>query len=140
MIQISKVAIVLVPLLLAACSSVPTQPQQPQSNKQKAPVSVMDDVSESIDAPKAVLSLIKGSKRQIKQGDLKGARRTLERAVRISPRYPDSYYYLAKVNYLEGRYKQARSLAKKSLSLGAEDTLLDNILVLIDDIDNSEAQ
>ncbi|WP_413699468.1 tetratricopeptide repeat protein [Psychromonas sp. KJ10-10] len=78
--------------------------------------------------------------KKIKEGNLEGAKRLLERAVRITPRYPDSYYYLAKVNYLEGRYAQARSLAKKSLSLGAEGNLLDNILVLVNDIHDSEQQ
>ena len=137
MLKISKIGILFAPLLMIACTSVP--PQQ-QNNQPQPPVIVMEQTSQSIIAPKAVLSLIARSQQQVKQADLNGAKTSLERALRITPRYPDSYYYLAKVNYLQGQYIQARSMAKKSLSLGAQGSLLESILRLLDDIHESERQ
>tara|TARA_R110001583_G_scaffold16561_21_gene67975 strand:- start:3568 stop:4029 length:462 start_codon:yes stop_codon:yes gene_type:complete len=153
MLNISKVLIFFVPLLLIACTSVPPQSEQQHTSNDKmkkqpqkpaasepVPVVNMDAGNQIISAPKAVLSLIERSQQQIKEGDFKGAKISLERALRISPRYPNSYYYLAKVNYLEGQYAQARSLAKKSLSLGAQDDLLESVLRLLGDIQKREAQ
>lgn len=140
MLKVSKKWFFLAPVLLIGCSNVPTQQQPTQNNQEQPPVTVMEQTSAGIVAPKAVLNLIARSQQQIKQADLIGAKASLERALRITPRYPDSYYYLAKVNYLQGQYKQARSMAKKCLSLGAQGGLLESVLRLIDDIHESEGQ
>jgi Tfp pilus assembly protein PilF len=152
MLNINKALIFLLPLLLIACTNVPPQSQQqihkqkievkeqPQTASEVEPMVNMDLGNHEISAPQAVLSLITRSQQQIKKGNLKGAKVSLERALRISPRYPNSYYYLAKVNFLDGQYTQARSMAKKSLSLGAEGNLLESILKLLGDIHDKENQ
>ncbi|WP_232772547.1 tetratricopeptide repeat protein [Psychromonas sp. Urea-02u-13] len=143
MLNRSKVVVCIMQLLLAACASTPQQEQvintqnisMPSKSK---PVVSADKVNKIASAPQAVLSLIERSKSQLNNSNFKGASASLERAIRITPRYPDSYYYLAKVHYLEGKYSQARSLAKKTLSLGAQDNLLEKVLVLLDHIHESE--
>jgi Tfp pilus assembly protein PilF len=163
MTNILKTVISIMPLLLIACVSQPPKAQQDQvkdnqqrtqkittntmSNSEEKTTSSKSEslvdagkINETATAPQAVLSLIERSLQQLNNDDLKGAGRSLERAIRITPRYPESYYYLAKVRYLEGRYKQARSLAKKALSLGAQDSLLESVLVLLDNIHESEGQ
>ena len=152
-INISKSAVFILPLLLVACASQPQQPEtkpveEVQVNtSEKVSISSTPEpeveaakVNETATAPQAVLTLIERSQQQLRDNDFKGAGKSLERAIRITPRYPDSYYYLAKVRYLEGQYAQARSLAKKTLSLGAQDSLLENVLVLLGDIHESEAK
>jgi len=152
-LNLTKISLFIMPLLLVACTRQP-EPQQEQiknsdpitstkgftKKSMASPAINADKKDEIATAPKAVLSLIKRSQQQVKSDNLKGANSSLERAIRITPRYPDSYYYLAKIRYLEGRYTQARALAKKALSLGAQDDLLANILVLLDTIHESEAQ
>ncbi|MFT4837356.1 MAG: tetratricopeptide (TPR) repeat protein [Psychromonas sp.] len=44
---------------------------------------------------------------------------SLERAIRIAPRFPESYYRLGELRYQEGVYNQAVLLAQKALRLGA---------------------
>jgi Tfp pilus assembly protein PilF len=139
--NISKMGVFVVPLLLVACASQPQQSkssQVPSIVSQSQPVVSADKINVTASAPQAVLSLIERSQQQLNNDNVKGASTSLERAIRIAPRYPDSYYYLAKIRHLEGRYAQARSLAKKSLSLGAQDNLLEDVLLLLDNIHESE--
>ncbi|MCP5078413.1 MAG: hypothetical protein GY951_10210 [Psychromonas sp.] len=125
------------PLILAACATQPQQSQEQPSNESSAtevvePVVNTSKVSETASAPQAVLSLIERSQQLLNNEDVKGASSSLERAIRIAPRYPNSYYHLAEVRHIEGQNVQARSLAKKALSLGAQDDLLEAILLLLD--------
>lgn len=138
--------VLVVPFLVAACANkIPQSSDQYESNGQQKeqtsnvkPKVKTGSINTTASAPQAVLSLIERSQQLLGYENLKGAASSLERAIRISPRYPDSYYYLAKVRHLEGLNTQARALAKKSLSLGAEDVLLENILQLLDNIHESE--
>lgn len=144
-LKMSRVVVIIVPLLLVACASQPEHENikksaSPSTSTKAEPIVKSVHVNEVATAPQAVFSLIERSQQQLSNDDLKGASASLERAIRISPRYPDSYYYLAKVRYLEGRNAQARSLAKKTLSLGAQDSLLEKVLVLLDNIHESEGQ
>jgi len=129
------------PLLLLACA---TQPQQEaiKEDSTATPVEAVvntSKVNEVATAPQAVLSLVERSQVLGNNEDYKGATFLLERAIRIAPRYPNSYYQLAEVRHLEGRQTQARSLAQKALSLGAQDDLLEAILLLLDKIAESES-
>ena len=113
--------------LLTACGTIPTynangtQVQEtnntvPVSGKQSKPAPV-DDTAQ---APAAVLSLMKRADKQLSNGDNNGAIASLERAIRIAPRYPETYYRLGERYFYQGNYKQARSLAEKAITLGAD--------------------
>lgn len=93
-------------------------------------------VNSAAKAPAAVSSLLDRAEKQMNAGKLSSANSSLERAIRIAPRYPESYYRLALLRYQQGQYNQARSLAQKSISLGAKGGLHKQALKLIEDINN----
>lgn len=86
---------------------------KPEVKPESAPV---DDAAK---APAAVLSLLNRAQQQEQNGDQQAAVASLERAIRIAPRYPESYFRLGELRYKQGYYEQARSLGQKALSLGA---------------------
>ncbi len=142
-LKTAKVIISIMPLILVGCASQPQQSQDKSTNevsppKIEEPVVNANKVSEAVSAPQAVLSLIERSQVQRNNEDYKGATSSLERAIRIAPRYPNSYYHLAEVRHIEGRNTQSHSLLKKALTLGAQDDLLESILVLLAKINESE--
>lgn len=135
---IKKITLLCVPWLLVACGTIPTRqpveevkrpavtepqakplelPEQPPVKSQEAPV------ASPAQAPSAVISLLRRAEQQERDGNEKAAASSLERAIRIAPRYPESYYRLGELRYKEGSYSQAASLAQKTLSLGAQGTL-----------------
>jgi len=132
---VKKVTLLCVPWMLVACSTMPgkapveevisppiTGEQEkpevaPVVKPQQAPV---DSVAK---APPALFSLLQRAQRQEQDGDNRAAASSLERAIRIAPRYPGSYYQLGELRYREGAYRKAASLAQKTLSLGAEGRL-----------------
>jgi tetratricopeptide (TPR) repeat protein len=81
------------------------------------------DVSEVAAAPEVVNNLLAKAKKQQRQGDLNGAMSTVERAIRIAPRYPTSYYQLAVLKFDANEFSNAKSLAQKAISLGANGSL-----------------
>lgn len=132
---IKRLCLLLLPWLLTACGSIPTYNSNgtevqgstnssidntrkskpaPAVKPKQAPV---DDTAQ---APAAVLSLMKRAEEQVSRGDNRGAIASLERAIRIAPRYPETYYHLGERYFYQGNYKQARSLAEKSITLGAD--------------------
>ncbi|PKH04377.1 hypothetical protein CXF72_01130 [Psychromonas sp. MB-3u-54] len=130
----NKCAVLCLPWVLVACGTIPTQPmdetkrpavietppepvQPPVVSPQEAPV------DSAARAPSAVVYLIKRAEQQAQNGDPKAAASSLERALRMAPRFPESYYRLGELRYLEGAYNQAISLAQKALRLGAEGML-----------------
>jgi tetratricopeptide (TPR) repeat protein len=127
-----KVTLFCLPYFLVACSTIPTsgsdsvsiepstsqQPlDQPQEQVKVTPV------NGAVKANVVVLSLLDRAQQQELNGDEQAAEASLERAIRIAPRYPKSYFRLALLRYKQGRYDQACSLAEKSLSLGADEKL-----------------
>jgi len=93
-------------------------PSKPKAVKRVA------DVDKSVTESPAVTSLLQRAQSQQQQGNVQTATATLERAIRLSPRYPNSYYQLATLCQQQGQRQQASALAQKSISLGASGQLL----------------
>lgn len=70
----------------------------------------------------AVLSLMKQAAKQQQAGDYVGAARTLERAIRISPRYGELYYRLSEVRFGQQNFGQSEQLCRKAISLASGDS------------------
>lgn len=68
---------------------------------------------------KAVLALLSKSRQASKKGDLSTAESHLERALRIEPRNPTLWLYMAKLRLYAAKSKEAISLAKKALALSS---------------------
>jgi len=132
---IKRVCLLSLPWLLTACGTIPTYNANgtrvqetnntaPVVGEQSKPVPKVKPkpapVDDTAQAPAAVLSLMKRAEKQLSNGDNNGAIASLERAIRIAPRYPETYYRLGERYFYQGNYKQARSLAEKSITLGAD--------------------
>ena len=146
---LKKVTLFCVPYFLVACTSI--SPTGSKSGNKQTP-----DVKDLISLPKektdatetvkeapvdkavqaniVVHSLLDRADQQLKGGDQQGAEGSLERAIRIAPRYPESYFRLAELRYQQGKYVQASSLADKSLSLGADEVLSKQVNALLQNI------
>lgn len=129
---LKRLCLVSLPWLLTACGTIPTynsngtevqgsNTQQVTKDsseaKKKAKPAPVDTTAQ---APAAVLSLMKRAEQQSSNGDRRSAIASLERAIRIAPRYPETYYRLGEQYFYQGMYNQARSLAEKSITLGAD--------------------
>lgn len=128
---LKKITALCVPLVLVACSTMPTrEPAEdvlsPAATETPAKTETAiikpqeKPIDRAVEAPPAVFSLLQRAQLQEQKGDNKSAASSLERAIRMAPRYPGSYYHLGELRYREGAYRQAASLAQKTLSLGAE--------------------
>jgi tetratricopeptide (TPR) repeat protein len=139
---VKKLCMLCLPWFLVACGTIPTITPVPDTNQ--PPVSSMPSevkaepkaespsgsnevpkvepkpVDGTAKAPAAVASLLERAKQQELKGDYQAAVASLERAIRIAPRYPESYYRLGELRLKQGLYRQARSLGHKTLSLGAD--------------------
>lgn len=118
-------------LLLSGCQMLSTP--QPAPDVSSAPqvvtsaekkVKRVTDVDKAMTVSPAVSELLKRAEKQQQSGDLMAATATIERAIRLSPRYPDSYYQLASIHQQQGHAQQASTLAKKAISLGAKGKVL----------------
>ena len=69
---------------------------------------------------KAVLALLSKARQASKQGSLTTAESHLERALRIEPRNPTLWLYMAKLRLYAGASNEAINLAKKALALSSE--------------------
>jgi tetratricopeptide (TPR) repeat protein len=158
--MIKKLFIIVVVMGLTACVSVDpyTQPSGP-GPQSKVPVidasgkpdeqevvptpptiAKPREVSEVAAAPAVVNNLLAQAKKQQRQGDLNGAMSTVERAIRIAPRYPTSYYQLAVLKFDANEFSNAKSLAQKAISLGANGSLQTSAQELVATSDNYIAQ
>jgi len=70
----------------------------------------------------AVVSLLKQATRQHQNGNYVGTARTLERAIRISPRYGELYYRLSEVRFGQRNFGQSEQLCRKAISLASGDS------------------
>jgi len=132
---LKRLCLVSLPWLLTACGTIPTYNSNGTAVQDSNKSSMVQDgankpeqkvkpkpapVDDTAQAPAAVLSLMKRAEQQSRNGDHSSAIVSLERAIRIAPRYPETYYRLGEQYYFQGNYKQARSLAEKSITLGAD--------------------
>ncbi|WP_019614695.1 tetratricopeptide repeat protein [Psychromonas ossibalaenae] len=124
---LKKTSLLCLPWFLAACSTLPQQQDKQAPAKTQAPKSVVKPqpapVDSAAEAPAAVISLLDRADRQEDNQEHAAAIASLERAIRIAPRYPESYYRLAELHYKQGSDNLARTFAQKSISLGAEGML-----------------
>ncbi|RDH83715.1 MAG: hypothetical protein DIZ80_06125 [endosymbiont of Galathealinum brachiosum] len=74
-------------------------------------------VSDSSNLPEVIKSLLSQSDVQYTKNDLSGALVTLERAIRINPRYAEVWSRMAQVYLKQGDYEQAKQHAKRSNSV-----------------------
>ena len=72
----------------------------------------------------AVLELLNAAEQALRDGQPEQAGTLLERALRVEPRNPVVWHYLAAARLERGDYEQAEALAAKSHSLGAADRAL----------------
>jgi tetratricopeptide (TPR) repeat protein len=135
---VKKLSMLCLPWFLVACGTIPTITPGPETNQSpvtstppevkaepkaesKAEPKVQPKpVDDTAKAPAAVASLLDRAKQQESNGDYQAAVASLERAIRIAPRYPETYYRLGELRLKQGLYSQARSLGHKTLSLGAD--------------------
>lgn len=91
-----------------------------------------DGINNTVKGSAAVDSLLSLAEQQESNGNLQGATRTLERAIRISPRNPEIYLRLAELNYRQGKNAQAESFAEKALSLNPNNALSEQAELLLE--------
>lgn len=136
---VKRISVLCLPLVLAACGTIPAyepvsapvdeinrssvppaKKVHSQAQPQVKPKAKPADIDSAAKAPAAVVALLDRAEQQERTGNAQAAVASLERAIRIAPRYPESYYRLGELRYNQGRYDQARSLGQKALSLGAD--------------------
>ncbi|WP_028863299.1 tetratricopeptide repeat protein [Psychromonas aquimarina] len=131
---LKKSALLCLPWFLAACSTLPQDKQAPAKTQAPEPIVKPQPapVDSAAEAPGAVASLLERAEQQEDNQNRAAAIASLERAIRIAPRYPESYYRLAELYYKQGSDNLARTLAQKSISLGAEGMLRRQAQALLD--------
>lgn len=150
MVRVTHFSLLFAAFFLTACQTVPNQQVQPESNNKAKPAATKQQkpqqekekakpktaaVDEVVSLSPAVSNLLDQAEKQqqaaSESGNYNATIATLERAIRIAPRYPESYYRLAKIRFQQGNYAQALSLAQKAISLGASGKLKQQSLSLI---------
>lgn len=96
---------------LTACQA----PQQ----KETGWTSATGEVRPGPKTGKAVLALLAKAREASKRGELMTAESQLERALRIEPRNPTLWLYMAKLRYFSNKFNEAINLAKKALALSS---------------------
>jgi len=104
-----SVFFILVSSLLSGCT-------QPKLDAVNATNSVLP-VADSRNLPEVIQSLIQQSDQQYLNKDLSGSLATLERAVRINPRYAEVWSRMAQIYLQQGKVEQAKQHAKRSNSV-----------------------
>lgn len=146
---VKKIGVLCLPWFIVACSTIPayepeseTAPvyktEQPATESQAIVKPESAPVDNAAKAPAAVLSLLERAQQQENKGDEQAAVATLERAIRIAPRYPESYFRLGELRYKQGDYAQARSLGQKVLSLGADWRLRKQVQSLLERVSSAQ--
>ncbi len=112
-ISIRRIAILLL-VALAACSP------EPRVNPYEAPAS-----TPRVDG--AVLQLQREAVAAFNRGAFQQAVDRLQRAIRIEPRNPLSWHYLAQTYWRSGDFARCVDMAQRSQSYAADDARLDSI-------------
>ncbi|MCW9046542.1 MAG: tetratricopeptide repeat protein [Gammaproteobacteria bacterium] len=81
-------------------------------------------VADSVQLPEVIKSLILQSDKLYLNNDYVGALSTLERAVRINPRYAEVWSRMAQVYLTQGKLEQARQHAQRSNSVVKDNSKL----------------
>jgi len=137
MVNLTRVGMFLSVLLLSACQTLPNEQVAVEKNSPKPSSTPSKKATQAPKVDSVVTgstitdNLLQQANMQQQAGDHQLAITTLERAIRIAPRYPKSYYRLAELHYQQGNYTQALSLAQKAISLGASGKLRRQSLTLI---------
>jgi tetratricopeptide (TPR) repeat protein len=118
MLRIRYLPLWLACLLPVACTT--TRP--PELEVPNAPSSNL--ITPSPRTSPAVVDLLNQASGASSKGDLQRASVLLERAVRIEPRNPTLWNYLAKLRLHQGRLQEAINLAAKSNALAGPDSKL----------------
>jgi len=131
------VTVVCLSSFLWACSTKPltTTPATAPVTDPTTPSSIStpsEGTDNTVKGSSALNSLLSLAERQENDGNLRGAKSTLGRAIRISPRNPETYLRLAELNYREGKNAQAQSFAEKALSLNPNNALTDQAELLLE--------
>ena len=101
----------IITLALVAC--------QTPTDKTSGWTSASGEVRPGPETGKAVLALLSKSRQSSKKGELSTAESHLERALRIEPRNPTLWLYMAKLRLYAAKSKEAINLAKKALALSS---------------------
>jgi len=111
-IQILRALFLVSLLFMAAC--------QAPKDKPSGWSSASGEVRPGPETGKAVLALLNKARQASKKGSLATAESYLERALRIEPRNPTMWLYMAKLRLYAGKSKEAINLAKKALALSSK--------------------
>ena len=106
--------------VLTACGTLATKDDRYVVETEDAKTKVRPQAGTS----KAVLALLSKARQAAMDGELARSEAFLERALRIEPRNPVLWHYMAKLRLHQGRLKQAVGLAAKSNSLDRNDKTL----------------
>ena len=133
------VTVVCLSSFLWACSTKPvtTTPGSAPVTDPTTPSSISnptDGAENTVKGSSALNSLLSLAERQESEGNLRGAKGTLGRAIRISPRNPEAYLRLAELNYRDGKNAQAQSFAEKALSLNPNKALTEQAELLLEKV------
>lgn len=107
-------------LLMAACSTAPIAPQQPDVDARVRQPAQQDSAGVQVfplENP-AVTELLADASVAESSGQLEQASMLLERALRIQPRNPEILQNMAEVNLRMEDYEQALNFAARSYDLG----------------------
>jgi len=127
--NIKKISLITLTLFLGACSTAPSVSEieevkgdtiESAPSPKKRPIAPVDS---SVKSTPIVRSLLDNAQIHERNGEVITAIALLERAIRIAPRYPESYLRLAEIKFQQQDYNQAKSLSQKALSLGASDDI-----------------
>ena len=91
----------------------------------------IDQPKEQVDMPVAALSLLKEADQLRGAGDFVGASARLERAQRIVPNEPESYFQLSSLRLDQGSLKAAVNIATQGLVLAGEDRAMKRDLYIL---------
>ncbi|MGF1613247.1 MAG: tetratricopeptide repeat protein [Gammaproteobacteria bacterium] len=95
-------------------------PKAPPSSGAEAPQQPSLEPATLPETP-VVLALLDTADRQKQAGQLPAAAASLERALRIEPRNPETWYQLAIIRFHQGQFGQAEQLARKAEALAGRD-------------------
>ncbi len=102
--------------LLSSCAT-------PKPDTPEKPFSILP-VTDSRQLPGVIVELLRQADTQYQQENFSSSLATLERAVRINPRYPEVWSRMAQVYLQQGKIEQARQHAKRSNSYIKNNALL----------------
>ncbi len=100
-------------MLLTACSLGPRVPGGESDSIIPAEQQIRPDAATS----PAIRRLVENARQASQQGQMSQAESLLERAIRIEPKSPLLWHYLARLHLFQGHYQRAEGLATKSSTL-----------------------